>query len=411
MKNCPKTIINLLFISLLLISCARHKQSAGVSVKAIQNENIEQIPVFDLKNPPATTKVKLSEIGAVDIEYIPLETKQQSMISNTEDLFSGYKLVVGDKNFITHRFTSILEFSNDGLFIAKVGTKGRGPGEFTAAHDVNFNNTNKEIYLLARWQKKFFVYSMNGKLLRTFPISFSPSEFCFVGDRILCYSENHMGDIQNSYTLIDTSGKVIKTFPNKYPFINHDAYGIRAENIFYKFDNELYKKEVYSDTIFKYDNENFLPHIVIEVGDKLISPKARGEFDGLYLAKNYIIPLNLFEFGDFVYYNFSYKYDIYNEVLIYSFIGSKKNNSKRLFNSVQGIINDLDGGPNFLPRAVKDDNTVIGWIDALKLKTYIASESFKNSTPKYSEKKQEVERLANSLKETDNPVLVICRLK
>ena len=47
-----------------------------------------------------------------------------------------------------------------------------------------------------------------------------------------------------------------------------------------------------------YEKEDFKPHIVIQVGDKLLTPKARSEFDGLYLAKNFIIPLNLFEFGD-----------------------------------------------------------------------------------------------------------------
>jgi len=36
---------------------------------------------------------------------------------------------------------------------------------------------------------------------------------------------------------------------------------------------------------------------------------------------------------------------------------------------------------------------------------------FKNSSPEYPEKKKELEKLANTLKETDNPVLVLVRLK
>ena len=35
----------------------------------------------------------------------------------------------------------------------------------------------------------------------------------------------------------------------------------------------------------------------------------------------------------------------------------------------------------------------------------------KTLLPKYPEKKKELEKLANSLKETDNPVLIIVRLK
>ncbi|HPI69015.1 MAG TPA: hypothetical protein PL003_07320 [Bacteroidales bacterium] len=39
------------------------------------------------------------------------------------------------------------------------------------------------------------------------------------------------------------------------------------------------------------------------------------------------------------------------------------------------------------------------------------SETFKNIQPVYPEKKKEFEKLADSLKETDNPVLVLVRLK
>jgi len=71
----------------------------------------------------------------------------------------------------------------------------------------------------------------------------------------------------------------------------------------------------------------------------------------------------------------------------------------------------LDGGPGFFPKTIKDDNTIIGWVDAQKLKSHVASEEFKNSKPKYPGKKKELEKLANSLKETDNPVLVLVSLK
>jgi hypothetical protein len=296
------------------------------------------------------------------------------------------------------------------LFEKKIGTVGRGPNEYLVAHDVQLDKKTQEIYLLARWQKKFFVYSENGNLLRTFPITFSPSEFQFIDDKILCYSENHMGNIEKSYNLIDTNGIILKSFANKYPFDNRDAYVIQGENLFYHFNNQVFKKEVYSDTVFLYKNGAFRPNLVINVGEKLITPNARSQFDGLYLACNYISPLNLFEFGDYVYYEFVSKFDFSN-TLSFGFIGSKKSGFQTLINPEKGLINDLDGGPNILPRTTKDDNTIIGWVDALQLKTHVASEAFKNSLPKYPEKKKALENLANSLKETDNPVLILIKLK
>ena len=64
-----------------------------------------------------------------------------------------------------------------------------------------------------------------------------------------------------------------------------------------------------------------------------------------------------------------------------------------LFKPEEGIINDLDGGVNILPLTIKDDNTIIGWVDAIKLKAHVASETFKNSSPKYPEKKEKLEKL------------------
>jgi hypothetical protein len=384
--------------------------SSGYGCLNVKNVDDSNKVTFNLNPFPKITNLKLTDLGFVDIEYISLETKESSLFSCPNTLFARGKLIVGDRVYIVVIGNDILKFKDNGLFEKKIGTVGRGPNEYLVAHDVQLDKKTQEIYLLARWQKKFFVYSENGNLLRTFPITFSPNEFQFIDDKILCYSENHMGNIEKSYNLIDTNGIILKSFANKYPFDNRDAYVIQGENLFYHFNNQVFKKEVYSDTVFLYKNGAFRPNLVINVGEKLITPNARSQFDGLYLACNYISPLNLFEFGDYVYYEFVSKFDFSN-TLSFGFIGSKKSGFQTLINPEKGLINDLDGGPNILPRTTKDDNTIIGWVDALQLKTHVASEAFKNSLPKYPEKKKALENLANSLKETDNPVLILIKLK
>jgi hypothetical protein len=46
-------------------------------------------------------------------------------------------------------------------------------------------------------------------------------------------------------------------------------------------------------------------------------------------------------------------------------------------------------------------------INAYDLKAHVASEAFRSSTPKYPERKRELEALANRLKDDDNPVLMV----
>lgn len=400
MKFSLPGLIKVLLVFMFAISCSGTSKKSETKIKT-----------FDLSVLPKQAPVALSDLGFIDIEYIPLETTDQSLISGTNEVFFPIKISVAENSWLISRFKTILKFHSNGSFDTRIGTVGRGPNEFTVAHDVKIHGKNENIYLLARWQEKFFVYSENGKLLRTFKAPFSPSEFSFCEDGILCYGENHMGNIEYSYNMIDTSGRIIKSYINKYPFKNHDAYGIENENIFYRYGNQLFKKEVYSDTIFLCEKEGFKAHLVIQVGDKLITPEARSEFEGLNLAKNYISPLKLFEFGDYVYYEFVYTFELPDNVLVYSFIGSKKNNYQVLFDRSQGLINDIDGGPQILPRTTKDDNTIIALLDALELKKYIDSDAFKNSKPKYPDKKIKLENLADNLKETDNPVLVLVKMK
>lgn len=135
----------------------------------------------------------------------------------------------------------------------------------------------------------------------------------------------------------------------------------------------------------------------------------RSEVDGIFIIQHFINPWKLFEFVDYIYYEFSMPQDGKAERMY--FIGSKKKKIHALINPDQGLINDLDAGPGFLPMTIKDDNTMIGIVEAGQLKSHISSETFKKSEPLYPEKKKELERLAISLKETDNPVLILVRLK
>lgn len=398
-------VIVFLFI-ILIISC--------------QNNNIEennQIKTFNIKKLPKVTNVKLSDLGFIDIEYIPLETSKKSLIQRTINIGSyGDRVIVGNNSIIIKEFNNILKFRSDGTFVAKIGTQGRGPNEFLTCHDVETDKKG-QIYIVDGWNKKLFIYSEIGEFIKTvnFPLS-RAVEFRFVEGAFLCYSQNNLGNVENSYNLIDTTGKIIKSFPNQFPFTKYsnDAYGFMHENLFYRFNDRLFKKEVYSDTVYTYEKLKFKPHLIIDVGEKLITPEARSQFAGLDLAKRYISPRNLFEFGDYVYYEFTFRFELSLNGSIsenYCFIGSKKEDINVLIKQEEGLINDLDGGTNILPLVIKDNNTIVAWVDASRLKAHITSDAFKRSNPKNHHKKKELIKLANSLKETDNPVLILVRLK
>ena len=157
-----------------------------------------------------------------------------------------------------------------------------------------------------------------------------------------------------------------------------------------------------------------MPHMVIDVGKRRLTPDIRSKFrinpdfsEKAY--KSYLTPWNLFEFGDFIYYEMIMVLN--GAENLFSFIGSKRDNFRALIVPEQGMNDDLYGGPNFWPRTIKGDSIIISWVEAMKFREYIASDAFEKSNPKFPEKKGDLENLADSLKDTDNPVLVLVRVE
>jgi tRNA(Phe) wybutosine-synthesizing methylase Tyw3 len=54
---------------------------------------------------------------------------------------------------------------------------------------------------------------------------------------------------------------------------------------------------------------------------------------------------------------------------------------------------------------------LVSWTYSYLLKDHVTSVAFKKYNPKFPEKKKELERLANSLNENDNPVLMLVKLR
>jgi hypothetical protein len=383
--------IFILLCSFLLGSC----QNADI-------KDYYKISSFQINSLKDFKKVLLSNLSPVDVQYIPLESSSLSSIRDIEDVKFGRDFI------LIKSFNTILKFRNNGTFLTQIGKSGRGPNEFLIAHDFDIDRNTGNIYLVDGWAKKFYIYSENGKFIKSFSSPPNTINFKIIKEGILCYSTNYISNIQFSYNLIDTSGKIIKKFPNKYLW----SYDVRKgtavfeENIFFQLNNKLFKKEVYSDTVYVFEDLMFKPYLVIDHGDKLLTPKARSEYTPLYLKENFISQKNIFGVGNFIYYEF-----ICNRGELFGLLCSVKSDSSQIIEPERGLINDIDCGPDIWPKTVKDDNTLVSWIEVPELKEYIASEIFRKSEPKFPEKKRKLEYLANNLNETDNPVLIIVHVK
>ena len=212
-----------------------------------------------------------------------------------------------------------------------------------------------------------------------------------------------------------------------------------AENI-YKFKNRIYYKEKYNDTLFCLD-ENFgmIPKYTFRL-DKFKEPLSEREVvihdnyrtkyiyvNCVFQTENYLlldcdfgdqfpakrltplpIPIPVPEINP-IWYHTRRVLGIFDKKTKNLIFCKPTSTDNRLYTT--GLYNDIDAGPRFFPWKQVNDSTMAMWIEAKRLKDHVASDDFKNSVPKYPEKKKELEKLANGLCETDNPVLMMVRLK
>jgi hypothetical protein len=75
------------------------------------------------------------------------------------------------------------------------------------------------------------------------------------------------------------------------------------------------------------------------------------------------------------------------------------------------IINDIDGGPDFWPKAAVNDTTLYMPILPLDLRNKDFRDKLLNAEVTYPQKKDILIQLIDSLDENDNPLLMVVRLK
>jgi hypothetical protein len=377
--------------SMLLSSC---RNSEHIATGLIYQVNLER----DINN---ISTIPLSYLGS-KLEYIPLETDSACLIRRISGIFvSDSFLFVSDNN-------RLLLFNRDGNFIRQIGSSGRGPGEYLRVRDFDIDVHNEEVYILEG--RKVLVYNFNGLFRRDFVLGFPSFEFVINGNNELVFLPINFAqktdEQEYSLYIMNKNGKNITKIPKILKRING---GIAIPNSpLYMYTDILHFMEFGVDTLYSYENHVKKPHAIFHAGSLKLPPDPM--LDEVMKLNGKVWVDNILET------NKSLFVKTYSSLapLTSAYCVFDKTTSIITILKDKGFINDFDGGLEFFPTyyfTENDSEYMVGLIDPFQLKTQINSMEFKNSTPKYPEKKKELEKLANSLKETDNPVLMLVRLK
>jgi hypothetical protein len=230
----------------------------------------------------------------------------------------------------------------------------------------------------------------------------SPSKQDFVPgtNKILLSSIRRKGYEPSLNVLINLNGDKLSFKRNYFKRFNPVKSRIWDEIIHYQFDDKLYFRERFNDTVFSINIEsnNFAPTLIFD--SRLSSTNSQNINDPKYFR---ILPrvVNIFEVPRYLYYVY-YFLGQYHQIFY-----DKFDSKKYEVDTWSGFLkDDIAGGSDFVPEYCSEDK-LYSWIGVRDLKRYIGSEDFAKAQVQNPKKKEALKKLADSLKETDNPVLIV----
>jgi hypothetical protein len=144
----------------LCISCCIHKK-----------QKYKDATFLRIKIPAGQIQpIKMSEIIS-EFKAIKLEFTDQSMIGDIR------KIVIHDNRIYvldTFGAKSVMVFGMDGKFIHRIGTNGKGPGQYLLPKDFVIDDKN-EIEIIDN--QRINIYSLKGEFNRNHKISFGSENF------------------------------------------------------------------------------------------------------------------------------------------------------------------------------------------------------------------------------------------
>jgi hypothetical protein len=351
------------------------------------------------------TEMTLLEI-AEDISYIPLD--------NSIPVNNIPPRMVDDAIYAWSTDIGILVFNIEGKYAGKIGSIGRGPGEYLRYGDVGVDGKSKRVYVLDG-KGIIKAFSESGRFIRSFPLDEygdAIENIEFFNSVIFVKYCIQFDNADYEWIICDTLGNVIKKQNRHLPKFTAN-WGERCP--IYKFEDRLSYYDPFADTVFSVLSDlTEIPLFTIANGEYRY-PLSNLSVEQ-FLSRKYLNITNILETKRFfvIIYNHNKKrhlalIDKHNHE---SFLIPDKYNDSGL--SCSGIKNDIDGGPWFFPESYFTEggrDYLVGFQDPFQIKAWVESDEFRNLVLKYPEKKKALVMLANNLKETDNPVIVMVLMK
>lgn len=376
-------------VILLTFSCA----------KEIKKENL--VKTIDFSSSLTVEEhINLSNIAS-SIEYIPLESSEQSwIVSISKICFTAKNIYVFDKSQKV-----LLQFNLSGKFKRKIGVQGKGPNEYNSIYNfavLSLNKGSETIGITDSGTGKILLFDEQGD----FKFGFKPEVFAvdleFLNDgTIVTYmSENSsFENDSNSLSFYSQNGKILNTL--KTNDVDYDG-GTPLIGSLTKYKGAVYFYDPAARTVFEViSSKEANESIIIDLGNKALPLEELGN-EGIS-EKAFGIQ-SVIESSGYLFTKFAYKR--HRVAAFYSKKDKKAANVIFNYDLIDtGFHNDIDGGMPFWPIATTHDGKWVSLFTPLKAKRILNDSYYDSFTVQDVEARNKLLKLIQDSEESDNFII------
>lgn len=393
-----RIILNILILTLPALHAGdknTHNQPDSVKSNLHKSDTNLSLPLIDLTDiPEKESPVNISQFAS-EITYLPLESKKESMIG------PSVRFYLFDSVIASCAHHQILTFdSGNGNFLQSIGEYGRGPNGFMNSKS-SYLKQGQLIIKAVGWDYHLIEFDVNGKIVNKLKLDKYPKDIAWLSNNLyaIYYKKVYDSDTLRLQVYDIKKNKVVFTLFDKRKFPYTPTRTTNYGAFFYYYNNELSIKEYFNDTVFRVTTNKLLPAFVFKSGKYSPPFFEKHKFDytqfhniRYILETEHLIFFQLYfkKRGYFCYYD-----KRTNEVAI--------PNNKNF--QICGFENDIDGFMQFRPTSLSNRNELIGFLEPYKILQW-----FNENPDKAAKLPPHVQKLKN-IKETDNPVVMIVKLK
>lgn len=397
--------IRLLLLLLILAAIITYFCLYTPKPSVINDKSVRDFTPYMVDIISSIDNIKAVSLSSITkgIEYIPLQTIPESLLGEVN------KIAISDSFIFASDFEKLMQFDRQGKFIRKVGSNGRGPGEYVHIFDITVDNKQEVVYILSTRTKDLLSFDFRGNFIKSFKLQESSLEFIADTSNHLLFQMSNLGKPEGtksySWFLTDTEGNVLLRISNSLYKTNRLGRLFIVKKPLYLYNGSLHFMEFGIDTLYFFNNDIKASYAIFKFGDLKIDsdPEVQSQKDlDKYKEKLYIS--TILEDEKYLYLNISRGFLLD----LVPWIFNKQTKELTVLED-KGFIDDIQGLATFWPKLIFNDSILIDYIDAYKLLQILNSNKPGDLADLSKHTAIQIQTLKATLTETSNPVLMIVK--